>query len=566
MNGNLAEIIDLPGRSVPDLSAWVTWLKSQLLEDWRPGEWDAGSWLFTGDLDSDKTVAWPCIIDACPVIHKARNRRCKSCEDHFRLSGLTEEEFRTTYRPSKNRVYMRAMPCTIERDGVRCQRELHSKGLCRGHSVQWIKASQAADKRRPFDGPLEEWVRDVARPLAAWPDCTVAGCALEQVTLKSGLCRVHYAWWTKEKAVLKAADLDDWIEHTTPYLASHHFSLAPLSDVVRLEVLYALQQRDLRTRVIQPSAIRPVVKELTGVECLLTAKPETFSPAGWPEVSNRTSMLRDIAWIIEHGHEQFTGIKPTDKLIWDMKAVHGPTGSRPERSGPGTRSVKVDFTVIKQPWLRDALMEWARSTQPDSSRFRRHIEACTLASTVLHRHPGGGLDPSQVRYAEMTLVVEGFRKMTKKDGSLQASKHRADCLSMLHNVLDFGRRAGLLNDLHRTFGQHKSLRIIREEANEDEIGKAIPESVIRQLDARLDSFGIGFPYRGYAEGDIAAMFQGVYRALRDTGRRPWEVVSLKRDCLEFAGNDIFLIWNNYKGKRLRRRLPITRDTAEDIQR
>ncbi|GAQ50321.1 tyrosine-type recombinase/integrase [Streptomyces acidiscabies] len=566
MNGNLAEVIDLPARPELDLSAWAAWLKSQLLEDWRQGEWDGGSWLFTGDLDSDKTVAWPCIIDTCPVVHKSRNRRCKSCEDHFRLSGLTEEEFSATYRPSRNRVHMRASLCTVERDGARCQRELHSKGLCRGHSMRWIKASRAADKRRPFDRTLEEWIRDVAEPLGAWPDCNVAGCPLEQVTLTSGLCRIHYQWWSKHKGAVKVADLDAWIEHQTSYLASHQFSLAPLSDIARLEVLYALQQRDLRTRVIQPSAIRPVIRELTGVGCLLTAKPETFSPAGWHEVSNRMALLRDIAWIIERGQEQFTGIKPTDKLIWDMRAVNGPIGHRPGRSGSGSRSVKVDFTVIKQPWLRDALMEWARSTQPDSNRFRRRLEACVLTSTVLHRQPGGGLDPSQARFADMSLVVAGFRAMTKKDGNLFAGKHRADCLSMLHNVLDFGRRAGLLNDLHGTFGRHKSLRIVREESNEDEIGKAIPESVIRQLDGRLDGFDVGFRYRGYAEADIAAMFQAVYRVLRDTGRRPWEVVSLKRNCLEFAGNDIFLIWNNNKGKRLKRRLPITRDTAEDIQR
>ncbi|MFC4463779.1 tyrosine-type recombinase/integrase [Streptomyces xiangluensis] len=565
MNGNLAEAIDLPGRSAPDLSAWAAWLKSQLLEDWRPGEWDGGSWLFTGDLDSDKTVAWPCVIDTCPVIHKARNRRCKSCEDHFRLSGLTEEEFSITYRPSRSRVYRRTLPCIVERDGERCQRELHSKGLCRGHSMRWIKASRAADKRRPFDRTLEEWVRDVAMPLGAWPDCKVAGCPLEQVTLTTGLCRIHYQWWSKHKEVVKVADLGDWIEHTTPYMASHQFSLAPLSDIARLEVLYALQQRDLRTRVMQPSPIRPVIKELAGLDCLLTAKPETFSPVGWLEVSNRISVLRDIAWIIERGHDQFAGVKPTDKLIWDMRAVNGPIGHGPGRTGSGSRSGKVDFTVIKQLWLRDALMEWARSTQPDNNRFRRHLEACVLTSTVLHRQPGGGMDPGQVRYADMALVVEGFRAMTKKDGDLFSSKHRSDCLSMLHNVLDFGRRAGLLNDLHGTFGRHKSLRIIREESNEDEIGKAIPESVIRQLDGRLGGFGIGFPYRGYAEGDIAAMFQAVYRVLRDTGRRPWEVVSLKRDCLEFAGNDICLIWNNYKGKRLKRRLPIARDTADDIQ-
>ncbi|MFE0147854.1 tyrosine-type recombinase/integrase [Nonomuraea sp. NPDC059007] len=361
-------------------------------------------------------------------------------------------------------------------------------------------------------------------------------------------------------------DLEYWIAHTTPYLASHSFSLAPLSDIVRLEMLYALQQRDLRIKLVQPSVIRPVVRQLTEVDCLLTATPEIFSPSEWPVSSNRTSLIQDIAWIIDRGREQFAGIQPTDKLVWDMKAVHNPAGRRPGQGREGFRAGKVDFTVIKQPWLRNALLEWARSTQPSSTRLRKHVSACVLTSTVLGRQPGGGTDPGQVRFAEMALVVEGFRRMTRRDGALHTSKIRSDALSMLHNVLDFGRRSGLLNDLHSAFGRHKSLRIVREEVNEDELGKAIPESVIRQLDARLHMFAVNFPYRGYAPQDVADMFQTVYRVLRDTGRRPWEVVSLERDCLEFEGDDVLLIWNNYKGKRLKRRLPITRDTAETIQR
>lgn len=567
MSGNLAEVIDLSHVSGTDLTAWATWLESQLLKDWRQGEWNGKTLLFTGDIHNPQTTAWPCITASCDVIQKARNRRCKGCEDHFRASGLSEEEFNATHQRARNRVYLSARPCTIERDGVRCQRELHTNGLCRAHSIQWIKATRAASKRRPFGGTLEEWTRDVAEPLGAWPDCRVPGCSLEQITLSTGLCRIHYQWWSKHKGSVDfVPDLDDWIKYTTPYLATEHFSLAPMSDLARVEMLYALQQRDLRKQNLEPSAIRPVVKQLTGVECLLTAGPRTFSPAGWPETSNRTALIQDIGWIIERGHEEFAGIKPTDKLIWDMKAVHNQKGRRPGKGGPGSKSGKVDFTVIKQTWLRNALMEWARATQPNTTRFRRHMEACVLTSTVLHRLPGGGMDPSKVQFAEITLVVDGFRKMTKKNGTLQTSKVRADSLSMLHNVLDFGRRAEILNELHGAFGRHKSLRIIREESNEDEIGKAIPESVIRQLDDHLNSLALDFPYRGYAQGDVAAMFQTVYQVLRDTGRRPREVLSLKRDCLEFAGKDILLIWNNYKGKRLKRRLPITQDTAEIIQR
>ncbi|MFF3403041.1 tyrosine-type recombinase/integrase [Streptomyces sp. NPDC002659] len=566
MNGNLAEVIDLSPASGTDLTAWVAWLDSQLLEDWRPGEWDGETLLFTGDTHNPRTTAWPCSTPSCAAVQKARNGRCRTCEEQFRAGGLSEEEFNATHQRARNRVNLSSRPCTVERDGMRCQRELHTNGLCRAHSVQWIKATRAASKRRPFDGTLEQWMRDVAEPLDAWPACRVPGCSLEQITLSTGLCRIHYQWWSRHKgAVDFVPDLDEWIKYTTPYLATAHFSLAPLSDIVRVEMLYALQQRDLRKQNLEPSTIRPVVKQLAGVKCLLTAGPQTFTPAGWPEMSNRTAMIQDIGWIVERGHEDFAGIKPTDKLIWDMKAVHSQSGHRPGKGGPGSKSRKIDFTVVKQTWLRNALMEWARATQPNTTRFRRHLEACILTSTVLSRLPGGGMDAGNVRFAEMTLVVDGFRKMTKKDGTLHTSKVRADSLSMLHNVLDFGRRAGLLSDLHGAFGRHKSLRIIREESNEDEIGKAIPESVIRQLDDHLDNLGLAIPYRGYAQDDVAAMFQTVYQVLRDTGRRPREVLSLKRDCLEFAGNDVLLIWNNYKGKRLKRRLPITQDTTEVIQ-
>ncbi|MGR8007623.1 tyrosine-type recombinase/integrase [Streptomyces hypolithicus] len=100
--------------------------------------------------------------------------------------------------------------------------------------------------------------------------------------------------------------------------------------------------------------------------------------------------------------------------------------------------------------------------------------------------------------------------------------------------------------------------------DEDEIGKAIPESVIRQLDQQLDLLGEGIPYGTLAAEDIKAMFQTVYLVLRDTGRRPEEVARLILDCLEKDGDEHQLIWDNRKSKRLRRRLPITQETVDAI--
>ena len=60
------------------------------------------------------------------------------------------------------------------------------------------------------------------------------------------------------------------------------------------------------------------------------------------------------------------------------------------------------------------------------------------------------------------------------------------------------------------------------------------------------------------------MHQTIYQILRDTGRRPGEVVSLQIGCLEVIDGQHNLIYDNHKAGRLRRRLPITTDTAEII--
>lgn len=53
--------------------------------------------------------------------------------------------------------------------------------------------------------------------------------------------------------------------------------------------------------------------------------------------------------------------------------------------------------------------------------------------------------------------------------------------------------------------------------------------------------------------------------LRDTGRRPLEVLSLPLDCLETRHDQTSLVWDNHKARRHRRRLPITTPTADAIR-
>ncbi|MFE9934671.1 tyrosine-type recombinase/integrase, partial [Streptomyces sp. NPDC005533] len=91
--------------------------------------------------------------------------------------------------------------------------------------------------------------------------------------------------------------------------------------------------------------------------------------------------------------------------------------------------------------------------------------------------------------------------------------------------------------------------------------------MIRQLDAHLDLLGQGRArgQRTLAPEDLQLMYRTLYILLRDTGRRPLEILSLPLDCLETRHDQISLVWNNHKARRHRRRLPITTPTAEAIR-
>lgn len=43
----------------PDEAGWLQWLRARLDPGWRVGEWDGQILLFTGDLASPRTAAWP---------------------------------------------------------------------------------------------------------------------------------------------------------------------------------------------------------------------------------------------------------------------------------------------------------------------------------------------------------------------------------------------------------------------------------------------------------------------------------------------------------------------------
>jgi integrase len=149
-------------------------------------------------------------------------------------------------------------------------------------------------------------------------------------------------------------------------------------------------------------------------------------------------------------------------------------------------------------------------------------------------------------------------------GAAYSAKRCTLLLYLICEVIEHGRAAGLLAQVPGQFRPARRRHRVTDDPNEDELGKALPESVIRQLDDNLPLLGPAGGAGFITAEDLQRMHQTIYQLLRDTGRRPGEVVSLHIDCLEVIDGQHNLIYDNHKAARMRRRLPITTQTARVV--
>jgi len=221
----------------------------------------------------------------------------------------------------------------------------------------------------------------------------------------------------------------------------------------------------------------------------------------------------------------------------------------------------IDFRVIELPWLREIVKDWARTTRPYLERLRETLRACQAASHALVT--AGRAEPAGLGAGDFTRILDAISTQRRADGSLYSASHRNLMIYQFCQVIEYGRASGLMDAVPGPFRPATRHRV-RDDPNEDELGKALPQMVIRQLDACLHLLGPAGRARAIPASGLKLMHQTIYQLLRDTGRRPGEVVSLRTGCIEVTGGQHNLIYDNHKAGRMRRRLPITTGTAEII--
>lgn len=545
-----------------DHQVWVAHLRSRLVPDWRQAEFDPAAWLFTGDPGNPMTTSMVCKVENCDTVVGSR-ALCGRCIRALAGSEMEEQAFVESYRPpALTHQRLTGCGCSVIRDGLRCARRRVSSrtGLCQAHSVQWIKVHSRVGCT------LQVWRAGHARPLPARTSCLVAGCVRDG-KLDDGLCGHHSRFWRQAQLDQPRAHCEtppEWASHQLPRtLQVHQFSLAVLAPTMRWELLFALQQRDGQGLRLDPTAMRGLIPALAGLEALASTPRQEIERRTSGKAGNVRAYAQMLPRVIRLRLENFDGVTHTDNDVWDSLALDL------DAPRPGRRPsfAAVDFTRISQRWLREAAKDWVRVFRPDSGQTARTLQACVLASTALATRPGGGHRQHDLRFTDIALVFEAIKNSTGTSGALYDARYRRGLWARFNEIIEFGRSTDQLAKLPATFSRHRSQSITQIETNEDEIGKAVPETMIAQLDDHLDLLGAEGTYgRWWSQTASATMFQTAYQILRDTGRRPGELVSLRADCVELDNDEYSLVYDNRKKNRLRRRLPITTDTAAIIQR
>ena len=540
---------------------WMTWLRDNVDSRWRRDEWDQSTWLFVGDLNNPATVSRACSTCGLP---RRGSGLCRQCAIAHVESGLTIEEFTGTHLPAarQNRPgERRDGTCIVRRDGIGCGRMPLAQRLCEEHNIRWHVYKR--DRRSPS---LTRWSTTMAIPYDALPDCLVPGCEVES-SYATGLCILHRNRYRRSGS---RASMRQWALTEPPHLAVHMFSLITLKEQMRWELLYALQQRDARNGRMDPVAMRMVIKHLSSTASLATV----FGTPKFERVRrgvihsvNADGHLFEFGRTLHDAYERAHGRSHTDRQVWDLVTL-GLSADPAAHGGSRRRKGALDFTPITVGWLNDITRRWAETeiTRIPTYVIVQSIQAAIAASEGLSRRPGGGKDPSTLGVEDMDAVVEAIRTLHARRGDrLLTVKTRRTLLGRFVDLLDYGRATGPLRDMSASFiRQHHHSIADTEPRDQERARQGLPEAVIRLLDEHLDALASGKRHSSLTATQVHAMFRCVYITLRDTGRRPGEVCQLRADCL-VEGPEPELIWDNVKGKRMGRRLPISQQTAAAIR-
>ena len=191
-----------------------------------------------------------------------------------------------------------------------------------------------------------------------------------------------------------------------PRLGVHQFSLAGLPELLRVELLYALQRRDHAPPPLDPTEVRILLARLGGAASLRDADPQVVCESGGVEYNSATrGLFRDLRRHLDRAWAQYTGADPFAGDVWQVALLDLHVNA--SRRWPATQGV-IDFGVIEPAWLREIVKDWARSTRPYLQRLRETLRACQAASHALTA--AGRTDPASLGAGDFTRILDAISR------------------------------------------------------------------------------------------------------------------------------------------------------------
>lgn len=382
----------------------------------------------------------------------------------------------------------------------------------RRHRGQAVAAYVAGDDTYP-----------PATPRASRGVCTAAACRRLAAHPGNGLCGAHDSAWRRAGT----PELARFRRTATPCLGdrSGRVALAGLEPNVITELLYGVQAALAEGRRVMPSTLRHVADQLRRHIELdnVAAAIETTAP--------RTP----VRWLLTFTADRVALARCSveteqDKDVWDLRLWGG--AGRLSFTGGGTcnRSGGRASRPITQTWLKQAAKAWAGEAlvSKHTGIVRAVIVAVGLFSEHLARRDDAGADPASLSHADVAGFLTRLSHL-QRAGTITAGT-RVSTLNLVGRFLRDCREMGLTQPGGVLAALPADVVLRRAERprglrRDDEVGRALPETVIAQL---LDPDNLD-RLQQMAGSSVRAAVE----LAAGVGRRTGELCSLAFQCLDY---------------------------------
>lgn len=536
----LTAVPDLPDEIVDPR---IEILSSIIDQHWRSDEWDPARLTLRIDPNGPLAHGRGCRVSGCTKTTASHHGLCSVCRRHFTKSGEPDLELwlssavRTT--PLRGEQSFRDLMCAVEFGGHRCGRPALTRtvGLCGPHD-RGLRGALRQGRSR------EDWLT-AARPLPPNPRCRAQSCDDQQET--KGMCKLHYSRWQRAG---KPEDIDEWLvgQHH-PVTNGLELWLGGLPPLVFQEFLYVLQTRDkhlFKLNLIPPRIASRAVRE-RAAGSLLDLDPSDFTG----ETPQWLRHAQDLLSVLYRDESEERA-----RDVWDLRVLGLHAGRE-----KATRPLLVDFSTIRQPWLRAMAKDWILTGSINrSDNVRNYISSVTRLSDAVALGAGHA-DPTKLGRDDISRFVKSLK------ASDLSSSHKRKFLSHARQFLAHARRDDWLVGVPGNFEFLPTDVIERDgenEADDDLVGKALPKHIIAQLDTHTKLLSATVHRLPLGKNLTTELRLLAYRLLRDTGRRVSDIAALSIDPVVRKGDEYTLVYDNIKARRQGRRLPIEKGTADAI--